>query len=445
MRRIIILLLLLGVMQLISLVAPLGGAGRSLLVFGFLILAAYSAGELARSVRLPKIIGYMIAGAIFGPHLAAVVRPDEVSVLTPVSDLAIALIAFLAGAELEWSELRKRGVALLKLTGAELAVTFVAISALLLVMREWIPFLAGTNIQALLAFTILFASIAIVHSPAATMALLSETGARGPVAKTTLGIVLLADVVVVVLFSLALALARTLVPSGAAGVGTLGSTMWEVGGAVPVGALIGLGVALYLRISRSELFLLAILGTFFGLEVAKAMHVEPLLTLLVAGFVAQNASLKEAGHAMRDAMERSAAPIFVVFFALAGAKLELEELLRLWPIVLPIVVVRAAGIWSGVRVGQRWAGTPPAEGRLLWMGLVAQAGVAIGLVDVAHAVYPAVGGDMRTILLALIAVDQTIGPILFRRALLKAGEVQGVEGKAPVRAHEEPKPAPGQA
>ena len=221
--------------------------------------------------------------------------------------------------------------------------------------------------------------------------------------------------------------------------------MWEVGGAVPVGALIGLGVALYLRISRSELFLLAILGTFFGLEVAKAMHVEPLLTLLVAGFVAQNASLKEAGHAMRDAMERSAAPIFVVFFALAGAKLELEELLRLWPIVLPIVVVRAAGIWSGVRVGQRWAGTPPAEGRLLWMGLVAQAGVAIGLVDVAHAVYPAVGGDMRTILLALIAVDQTIGPILFRRALLKAGEVQGVEGKAPVRAHEEPKPAPGQA
>ena len=443
MRRIIILLLLLGVMQLIALVAPYGGAGRSLLVFGFLILAAYSAGELARSVRLPKIIGYMIAGAIFGPHLVGVVRPEEVADLTPVSDLAIALIAFLAGAELDWSELKKRGVALLKLTGTELGVTFVAISALLLVMREWIPFLAGTNVQALFAFTILFASIAIVHSPAATMALLSETGARGPVAKTTLGIVLLADVVVVVLFSLALALARTLVPSGAAGVGSLGSTVWEVGGAVPVGVVIGLGMALYLRISRSELFLLAILGTFFGLEVARVLHVEPLLTLLVAGFVTENASKKEAGHAMRGAMERSAAPIFVVFFALAGAKLELGELVRLWPIVLPIVLVRAAGIWSGMWVGQRWAGTPPEEGKLVWMGLVAQAGVAIGLVDVAHAVYPAVGGDMRTILLAVIAVDQTVGPILFRRALLKAGEVHAGNAKAPEQALAEPEPAPG--
>lgn len=443
MRRIVILLLLLGVMQLISLAAPFGGAGRSLLVFGFLILAAYSAGELARTVRLPKIVGYMAAGAIFGPYLVGTVRPDEVVDLTPVSDLAIALIAFLAGAELDWSELRKRGVALLKLTGAELAITFVAMAALLLVMREWVPFLAGTNLQALFAFTILFASIAIVHSPAATMALLSETGARGPVAKTTLEIVLLADVVVVVLFSLALALARTLVPSGAAGVGTLGSTMWEVGGAVPVGALIGLGMALYLRFSRSELFMLAILGTFFGLEVAKALHVEQLLTLLVAGFVTANVSSKDAGHDMREAMERSAAPIFVVFFALAGAKLELGELARLWPIVLPIVLVRAAGIWGGVRVGQRWAGTPPEQGKLVWMGLVAQAGVAIGLVDVAHAVYPAVGGDMRTILLAVIAVDQTVGPILFRRGLLKAGEVQGANAKAPELEPEDPVPAPG--
>lgn len=425
MRRIVILLLLLGAMRFIALAAPYGGAGRSLLVFGFLILAAYSAGELAEAVRLPKIVGYMIAGAIFGPHVLNVVRPDEVADLNPVSDLAIALIAFLAGAELEWPELKKNGIGLLKMTGAELAVTFVAISALLIVMREHVPFLAGMNWAAVIAFTLIFASIVIVHSPAATMALLTETRAHGPMAKRTLGVVLLADVVVVLLFSIAMAVARALVPSGTEGVGTLGSTVWEIGGAFPVGAIIGFSVALYLRFSRAELFLLAILITFFGLEVAKLMHVEALLTLLVAGFVAQNFSRADAGKALREAMERSSAPIFVIFFALAGAKLELGQVVALWPVVIPIVIVRSLGLWAGCEVGGRWAGVEKDERRLVWMGLVAQAGVAIGLVDVANAVFPAVGGDLRTILLAVIAVDQTVGPILFRRALLKAGEVHG--------------------
>lgn len=425
MRRIVILLLLLGAMQLVALAAPYGGAGRSLLVFGFLILAAYSAGELAEAVRLPKIVGYMIAGAIFGPHVLNVVRPDEVADLNPVSDLAIALIAFLAGAELEWPELKKNGVGLLKMTGAELGITFVAVAALLVAMRHYVPFLAGMNWAAITAFTLIFASIVIVHSPAATMALLTETRAHGPMAKRTLGVVLLADVVVVLLFSISMAVARALVPSGTEGVGTLGSTVWEIGGAFPVGAIIGFSVALYLRFSRAELFLLAILITFFGLEVAKLMHVEALLTLLVAGFVAQNFSRADAGKALREAMERSSAPIFVVFFALAGAKLELGQVVALWPVVIPIVLVRSLGLWAGCEVGGRWAGVAKDERRLVWMGLVAQAGVAIGLVDVANAVYPAVGGDLRTILLAVIAVDQTVGPILFRRALLKAGEVHG--------------------
>lgn len=423
MRRVVILILLLGLMQLIALAAPFGGAGRAILVFGFLILAAYSAGELAENFHLPKIVGYMVAGAVFGPFAGRLIRPAEVTALDPVGDLAIALIAFLAGAELEWSELKLRGATLVKLTSTELAVSFVAIAAVLLALRPYVPFLAGTNWTATIAFTIVFVSIAIVHSPAATMALLTETRANGPVAKSTLGIVLLADVVVVLLFSGALALARAMVPSGARGVGSLGSTIWEIGGAFPVGLLIGLAVVLYLRLTQADLFLFAILATFFGLEVARLLHVEPLLTLLVAGFVTQNISRQGRGKILREAMERSAVPVFVVFFALAGAKLDVSEVVRLWAIVLPIVLVRAAGLWFGCRLGGRWAGLAPSETRYLWLGLVAQAGVAIGLVDVASTVYPAAGGDMRTILLAVIAVDQTVGPVLFRRALQKAGEV----------------------
>ena len=115
--------------------------------------------------------------------------------------------------------------------------------------------------------------------------------------------------------------------------------------------------------------------------------------------------------------------MFVVFFALAGAKLELRELLSLWPVVIPIVIARALGIWAGTRIGARIARIPRAESGTFWMGLISQAGVAIGLVTVAEQAYPAVGGDMRTILLSVIAVNETVGDVLFRRALARAGEI----------------------
>jgi Kef-type K+ transport system membrane component KefB len=424
-RRVIILILLLGLMQLIALAAPFGGAGRAILVFGFLILAAYSAGELAENFHLPKIVGYLVAGLLFGPHATSVVRPSEALDLQPVGDLAIALIAFIAGAELDMGDLRRRGVSLLKVTSTELTVSFVAIFAALVLMRPWIPFLAGYNWIVVCAFAGLFASVAIVHSPAVTIALLTETRAQGPVAKTTLGVVLIADVAVVLLFSVALSVARALVPSGAKGVGSLGATVWEIGGAFPVGLLIGIAIVIYLRLTTSDLFLFAILATFFGLEVARLMHTEPLLTLLVAGFIARNFSRHGSGVLLREAMERSAAPVFVIFFALAGAKIELPDLARLWPLVLPIALVRAGAIRFGTRMGARWARLPASEARPLWMGLISQAGVAIGLVTVASASYPAAGGEMRTLLLTLIAMNETVGAILFRRALQKAGEVGG--------------------
>ncbi|HEX6643943.1 MAG TPA: cation:proton antiporter, partial [Gemmatimonadales bacterium] len=344
---------------------------------------------------------------------------------------AIALIAFLAGAELEWGELKRRGVALLKMTGTELAVTFVAIVAALLAMQEYVPFLEGTNTTAMLTFAGLFAAIAIVHSPAVTMALLTETGARGPLARTTLGVVLVADVVVVLLFSGALSLARALVPSGGEGVGSFMATAWEIGGAIPIGALLGGAVALYLRFVRAELFLFALLVTFFGLEISRLAHVETLLTLLVTGFVAETAAPGSSGRALRHAMERSAAPVFVVFFALAGAKLALNELVSLWWVVIPIALARGAGIWAGTRLGARVARLPKEETGMLWMGLVSQAGVAIGLVTVAAEAYPAVGGDMRTILLSLIAVNETVGAVLFRRALVRSREVHAPGGGRP--------------
>lgn len=425
MRRLIILALLYPAMQL---VLPLGAAGHgseTLLAFGFLIVAAYTIGELLSAAGLPRIVGYMAAGVAFGPSVLGIVSQNAVDALTPVSSLAIALIAFLAGAELRWGEVRAHGIAILKILGAEMSVTFVCIVALLLALQPWVPFLADAGgVEPVIVLAVVFAAMAVVHSPAVTMALLNETGARGPVARTTLGVVLVSDVMVVLVFSIALALARSVVPaSSSTAAVSIGAVVRELVGALVVGTALGGAVAAYLRMVKHELFLFAILVTVFGAEIAGLLHIEALLTLLVAGFVTENTSRASDATALRTAMERSAAPVFVVFFALAGAAISLESLLRVWPLIIPLVLVRAGGIWAGTRLGARWARVTPVEARYTWMGLISQAGVAVGLAAVLSSVYPARGASMRTIFLAALAVNQLIGPVLFRRALARAGEL----------------------
>jgi Kef-type K+ transport system membrane component KefB len=423
-RRVLILVLLLGGIYLITPLGTVGQGSQALLTFGFLILAAYTVGELAAAFRLPKIVGYLLAGVLFGPSLLNVVTTEGAERLTGVSQLAIALIAFLAGAELRWEEVRRGARKLLKFMTAELAVTFTVMAATLYLVGTWLPFIDDPTPNRVLAFALLFSSIAIVHSPAVTLALLTETRANGPVARTTLSVVLLSDVAVVLWFTAMLGVGRVLVPTPGEGMSVL-LVAWEIIGAILVGGLIGVGVSMYLRYVGRELMLFAVLIAFFGLELTRVLHVELLLTLLVAGFVAENTS--KHGARLRHAMERSAAPVFVVFFALSGAAIVLRDVAPLMPLVIPLAIVRALAIKAGMSLGGRWAGVEGPERQYAWMGLVSQVGVAIGLAAIVAEAYPQLGAQLQGMLLALIAINQTVGPIMFRRALAASGEIRSVE------------------
>lgn len=423
MRRAIILIIVFGFVELVR---PLGSSGygsQALLAFGFLILAAYTIGEIAHAIHAPAIVGYMAAGVIFGPVGLQSVSNEALARLEPVSGLAIALIAFLAGSELRWEQVREEWVGLLKMMGTELALSAIGLGVVLYLASGYIPFLHGSPASEVIAVTLLFASVAIVHSPAVTIALLSETGAKGPVARTTLGIVLLADIVVVLLFTGTMAGVRAVAPTtGAAGT-SFALIGWEIVGALLVGAVLGAAIALYLRFVAEELFLFAIVATFLGAEVARIAHVETLLTLITAGFVTENFSHRPRSKELRNAMERSAAPVFVVFFALAGAKIDVGTVVHLLPVLVPLALVRVAAIWTGTQIGGRWAHAPRAEVRYVWMGLVSQSGVAIGLAMIVAETFPTFGTDLRSLLLALIALNETVGALLFRRALVASGEV----------------------
>jgi Kef-type K+ transport system membrane component KefB len=423
MRRGLILLLLLGGMQLIL---PLGrdvpGSG-ALLTLGFLILAAYTVGEIAGTLRLPKLLGYLLAGIIFGPSMLGTVTAGSVVKLLPINQIAVALIAFVAGAELKWGDVKRDGRTYARILSIEMPLTFVAVVGGVFALRSQIPVLQNAGIVPTIVFGMLLGAIAIAHSPAATLGLIKETGARGPVTHHTLGVVLLSDLVLILFFTVVVAAARLLLPpTGAEEPMSLPLVLWEIAGALVVGGALGAATTLYVRFIQQELLLFSVIIALLGVELARLAHVELLLTLLTAGFITGNVG-KQYGDALVHEVERAAAPIFVVFFALSGALIDVPEVVRSLAVVLPLVVLRILTIWAGTTFAARGSGLEPQVGRQIWLGLVAQMGVAIGLASVIGAVYPRIGPAVQTIALAIIAINQLIGPIFFKRALTLSGEL----------------------
>lgn len=438
MRRGLILLLLLGGMQLIL---PLGrsvpGAG-ALLTLGFLILAAYTVGEITGALGFPKLLGFLIAGMIFGPYGLGTATSGSVLNLMPINQIAVALIAFVAGAELKWADVKRDGTAYARILGFEMPLTFIAVGGAVFLLRGLIPVLEQAKTVEVIVFAMLVAAVAIAHSPAATLGLIKETGARGPVTHHTLGVVLLSDLVLIIFFTVVIAGARFLLPPvGTEEPASLPYVLWEIAGALVVGGLLGAATIFYMRFIKRELLVFSVIIALLGVEIARLAHVELLLTLLTAGFVTANVT--RTGEELIHSVERAAAPIFVVFFALSGAAINIPEVLSIITVVVPLVIVRIIAIWAGTTFAARGTKLEPEVGRRVWMGLVAQMGVAIGLASVISGVYPSLGPSIQTIALAVIAINQLIGPVFFKRALGVSGELPESSPRehAPPHAHPE--------
>ncbi len=424
-RRIVVLALLVGGAVLLEpLRVPTEGviAPRSLFLFGILLLTADTFGELANDLRLPRLVGYLVAGLALGPSVMDIVPPGVLQDLAMMKQLAVGLIALLAGAELRVKDLSERSRTILWILALQTLFVGVVVSGVTLLMAPWVPFLAGLATLSLVAVVVLFATTLTVNSPMATLALLTETRATGPVAKTTLAIVLVADVMVILLFTAAFSLAREqLGGAGGGASATLSDLLREVGGSVLAGVIVGTVFTLYLRFVKRELVVFAVVAVFATAAAAQALHFEVLLSLLVAGFLVENVAPVRA-EPLVETLHQAAVPVFVIFFAMAGAELRVQEFTALLPVVTAVVLARAAALYLAGRIGGRLAGAEPEVQRQVWTGLVSQAGVALGFATLIAERLPEVGSGLETLLVGVIAVNQTLGPILFRRGLDRAGE-----------------------
>lgn len=432
-RRLVVLALLVGGALLLEpLRAPTEGvvAPRSLFLFGILLLGADTLGDVAHQFRLPRIVGYLVTGLLLGPSVSNIVPAEVLVDMGMMKQLAVGLIGLLAGVELRVGDLRERWRSLVGILTAEIGLVFVVVVAAVILGRDLLPLGGELTAGQVTVGAVLVAAMLVANSPMIVLALLGETRARGPVAKTVLGSVLVADVIVILLFTVALSLAQAVTGEGGGGgiVAAFLRLSRELALSLVAGGILGGLLTLYVRFVERELALFAVILVFATTYAAQAAHFEVLLSLMVAGFLVENVAPIRAEPLVRT-LEGIAWPVYVVFFALAGAELALRQFLQLWPVVLGLVLLRGAAVWAGVRWGARWGGAEPAVVRHAWTGLVPQAGVAVGLATIVGLRFPTMGAALQTLALGVIAVNSTIGPILFRQGLVRAGEVESEEGE----------------
>ncbi len=434
--RLLTLLALLGFTILVrQLLEAIPGGGLTPIVtvsLGFLLLAAFLGGRISADLGVPRITGYILLGLLVGPGVLNLVTEEAIEGLKLIDDIAISLIALSAGGELRISELRERAGSMAAIMLAEMTLVFMVVAGGVVVAADLLPITAGMPTGAVLVIAVVFGSIAIANSPSVAIAVINDTRSRGPVASTILGVTVLKDVAVILLFAIALAVARTaLTPGEGFEAEFFLGLAAEIGGSILAGALSGAVIAALLPSVRRHAVLFALAIAFLNAYVAELLHLEVLLMSLVAGFFLENLSRVHGGPFV-EGLEKNALPVYAIFFALAGASIHLADLAALWPFVAGFVLLRAAAIFGGTWIGARVSGAEPEVRRYAWLGFISQAGVTLGMVVIAARSFPEWGAELQTLFVAMVAVHELTGPILLQWGLKKAGEVGARDRVAPV-------------
>lgn len=403
------------------------GSGAAL-AFGFLLIAALQIGHLADRIGFPHLTGYLLCGLVFGPQVLRIVSQPMLADLALVKGTAVGLIALLAGCELNFRRLRPALRAITAVSLVTMAVTASALWALFYWIASVLPVTAAFSTSERAAVALVCANVLAAFSPAVVIGVISETKAAGPLSELCMSVVVLADLAMVVTFALTTSIARSVFPVAQHTAG-LTVLLEHIFGSIAVGLVVGIALAVYIRRVRTRTGLIVFALLFIVAEAGRVLHLDPLLVGLTAGLLIENASPVSGDEIVR-ATQPLTLPIFAIFFAVVGAEIHLHAFLHVAPFALTAAAVRALSIFAGAHAGSAAGRVPRPIARLVPLGLLPQAGVAIALAVLVLNDFPPWGRVLGTVLLGSIVVNELVGPILFRFALARAGEIPASEPPA---------------
>ena len=379
-------------------------------------------GKITKYLKLPNVTGYLVGGLILGPSILNIIPEGTIHDFSIISSVALGFIAFSIGTEMKLTYFRRVGATPIWIAVFEalfaVIVTLIAVIGYFLIKGD----LNVTNFR----FALVLSAIAAATAPAATIMVVRQYKAKGKLTETLLSVVAIDDSVAIILFGIFIAVANAL------GQTAVAVPLWlqilnpfiEIVVSLAIGSVMGIILTLGCKwfTGRGNRISLSVTIIFLSIFLAEWLHASPLLTAMMLGAVFGNVSSK--AEDVNGLLYFITPPIFILFFVLSGAELNISILGVVGIIGIVYVVFRVIGKIFGAWFGAKVTKAEPVIAKYLGYALVPQAGVAIGLSLIATQVLTVeMGSQIRAIILAGTLIYELVGPVITKMALKKAGEI----------------------
>lgn len=397
-----------------------------------LLIVALAADRIAivfQKIKLPLITGFIITGIIAGSSMLNFITQESLEKLDFMIDIALAIIAFSAGAELYLDELRSRINSIKWMTIGQLVITFFLSSVAIYFIADYVPFMKEMDTNSKIAVAILFGTIFVARSPSSAIAVINEMRANGPFTKTVMGVTVLKDVLVIILFAISFAIGKAFINNEKTDLIFFLILVFELLLSFGLGVVFGnilkfvfslslnskIKSALIIIIGYSIYIFASYLKNHSAQYLSHEIFVEPLLIAIIASFVITNYSKHRIEFQAQ--LNKVAPVIYIIFFTLTGASLSIQILVSVFSVALALFLIRLVAMFFGGIIGVTAAKDPRKYTFISWMPYITQAGVALGLATIVAHEFPNWGHAFETIVIAIIVINQLIGPPLFKWTL----------------------------
>jgi Kef-type K+ transport system membrane component KefB len=385
---------------------------------GLILLVALLAGHLVKFLRLPEVVGYLVVGVIVGPSVMGWVSQENLTTLSVFSQVALGLILFSVGSIFDLQRVQTVGLRVLRVTLAESLLAAILVSGAMLALgQSW-------------QVSLLLGSIAMATAPASTLMVIRECNASGPLTETVLGVIGVNNILCLTGFAVVAAVID--LSSNLGGSREIFNTvyrslyplLWQLIGSVALGFLVGLLLASWAtRVNEHGELLILVTGcVLLCVGVALLLELSTLLASLAVGATMVN--LSADSRRLFHAVSSSDPPFYAIFFVIAGSDLNLGLLKTMGILGIVYVLARITGKFIGAKFAARREGLEDVVQRLLGFSLIAQAGLALGLVVTINRRYPELAPAVATVVLAAVAISELVGPIAIRLAIVHSGEAR---------------------
>lgn len=387
-----------------------------LLKISIVLVVGSIGGRIAKHFKLPNVSGYLLAGLLLGPSFINLVSAQDSNSFSVISEFALAIIAFSIGSEFIIKDMMKLGKSIAIITLAEVVGAILVVFCLMYYVFNQ-PF----------AFSIVIASMSAATAPAATLLVIQQYKAHGPLTKTILPVVAMDDVYGIIAFGIAMSVAK--LSEGKSDLSLLemlSGPVIEIGGSLILGLILGLLlVAVVNRTKDTEDIQIITLGAI-GVAAGLSMFLgfSPLLTNIIMGMTLVN--LKKNPERVFKTVDKFVPAVYVLFFSLAGASLDLSVLATVGIMGIGYVIARATGKYIGAYVGAKAVGAEKTVANYLGLALLPQGGISIGLSVIVRQQLPEYAVGITTIIMFSILIYEVSGPIFAKIAIDKAGEIGGL-------------------